>query len=295
VTPRRRVQLVVALVALAVAAGTVGATLLYDDAGGGTRAREGAPPLLLDLLAPGGARERALRRAEALYDRGERKQAGAIFARYPRVLEAEIGSALVRWPRSSTRTLEALVREHPRRAVARLHVGLARYWERDLDGAREAWNEAERVEPDSPAALRAEDLLHPEFARGRPPFLPSFSRASDRRGKELLAGVRAQRLGRPVTARKAFAAAVRVAPNDPEALTAAAVVRFDKDDPAAAFSRLGPLSKRFPGAATVRFHLGLLLLWSGQVREGKRQLGLVKKGPLAVEAKRFLVRLASVK
>ena len=36
------------------------------------------------------------------------------------------------------------------------------------------------------------------------------------------------------------------------------------DDLSASFSRLGPLVKRFPKSQTVRFHLGLLLAWTGQ-------------------------------
>jgi Flp pilus assembly protein TadD len=111
----------------------------------------------------------------------------------------------------------------------------------------------------------------------------------------LFQGVAEQRLGHPVSARRAYDRAARLAPDDPEALTAAAVARFDKNDPAAAFSRIGPLSRRFPRAATVRYHLGLLLLWTGRVREGKRQLRLVEKSPLEMEAKRLLVRLAKVK
>jgi tetratricopeptide (TPR) repeat protein len=313
VSPRTRARLIVVAAAVAAASATVGATLLYDDADGGTRARKGAPPLLLDLGARDDEQAKALRRAESLYDRGRRDEAAAIFERFPRTLEAEAGAALARWPRSSTRALEALAREHPRSAFARLHVGLARYWEGELAAAQEAWREAERVEPDSLSAIRAEDLLHPEFARGRPAFTPSFPlprhlrglplpevvAALERRGHDvrslLYLGVAEQRLGRPVSARKAYDRAARLAPDDPEALTAAAVARFDKDDPAAAFSRIGPLSRRFPGAATVRYHLGLLLLWTGRVREGKRQLGLVKRSPLEMEAKRLLVRLAKVK
>ena len=38
-----------------------------------------------------------------------------------------------------------------------------------------------------------------------------------------------------------------------------------------------PLTRTFPQSASVRFHLGLLLLWSGQVKEAKRQLELVQK------------------
>jgi len=47
--------------------------------------------------------------------------------------------------------------------------------------------------------------------------------------------------------------------------------------------------------SAVRFHLGLALLWIGQVREGERQLRLAAAAepdsPLAKEAKRLLARL----
>ncbi len=50
------------------------------------------------------------------------------------------------------------------------------------------------------------------------------------------------------------------------------MARFDKDDPSAAFSRLGPLGQRYPGAAVVRFHLGLMLLWLRDVEGSRTQL-----------------------
>ena len=112
---------------------------------------------------------------------------------------------------------------------------------------------------------------------------------------KLLYGIALQRLGHPVSARRAFDEAVRLAPADPQAQVAAAVGRFDKTHPERAFSRLGPLSRRYPHASTVRFHLGLLLLWLGEVKAGKRQLRLaasVEPGsPLAREAQLFLQRL----
>jgi predicted Zn-dependent protease len=85
-------------------------------------------------------------------------------------------------------------------------------------------------------------------------------------------------------------------PGDAEAQVAAAVARFDKARPAEAFSRLGPLTRRFPEAATVRFHLGLLLLWSGEVQEAQRQLRLARAAEpgssLAREAERYLAALS---
>ena len=73
-----------------------------------------------------------------------------------------------------------------------------------------------------------------------------------------------------------FQRALNAAPNDPEALTAAAVGLYSKEDPAAAFSRLGPLARRFPHAQTVRFHLGLLLIYFGDVPHARHELALAR-------------------
>ena len=81
-------------------------------------------------------------------------------------------------------------------------------------------------------------------------------------------------------------------PNDVEAQVAGAVGAFDKDTPARAFGRLGPLTRTYPDEPTVRFHLGVLLLWTGRVEGAERQFRLAAKAqpgsPLAREAKRYL-------
>ena len=105
----------------------------------------------------------------------------------------------------------------------------------------------------------SQDLRHPNSPPGLPPFVPSFTRVTSPVESQLLRGAAYQQALRPVSAEREFAAAARAAPDDPEALTAAAVGLYDKDEPALAFSRLGPLARRFPHAQTVRFHLGLLL------------------------------------
>jgi Flp pilus assembly protein TadD len=112
---------------------------------------------------------------------------------------------------------------------------------------------------------------------------------------KILWGIALQRLGKPISAERQFAAAARLAPDDPEALTAAAVGRFTKDDPARAFSRLGPLTRRFPHSTTVRFHLGLLLIWIGDLQGAKHQLSLAQAdgggSGLAREATHLLATL----
>ena len=81
---------------------------------------------------------------------------------------------------------------------------------------------------------------------------------------------------RPVSAEREFEAAVRLAPDDPETRVAAAVGRYDKDAPARAFSRLGPLLRLFPRAQTVRFHLGLLLIYLNEFPQARRELLLAQ-------------------
>lgn len=312
------IALVLSLCAAA-AVVVVGGVLLQKDGDASpatTSARPaGEPPLLLDLGVRTDREARDLRRGEGLVADGQRAQAAAIFERYPST-EGRVGLALARWPEGSVASLRRLADEHPRSALVRLNLGFALFWSGARAQAVEQWRRAERLEPDTLSAVRADDLLHPNTPRGRPVFVPSqpfseriASLPADRQLTELAAaaadggaaaklqyGVVLQRLGRPLSARRAYDEAAALAPNDPEALVAAAVGRYDKDDPAAAFSRLGPLARRFPDAPTVRFHLGLLLLWTGAVDEAKEQLGravaIDPADPLAREAKRFLTRLA---
>jgi len=319
VSPRARVGALVAVAAVAAAGVTIAATMLTAtdetrNASPQPRLRPGAPPIVLDLGVRTDAEARALRRAIALAGKRRRAAAERIFARYGSV-EAQVGRAMASWPQGASR-LEALARDRPRSGAVQLNLGLARFWERDHRGARRAWRAAKRFEPDSTYAVRAGDLLHPEYpVPGLPVFVPSFGlpaaldrlqppaqlryleRRAGRGGvrDRLLYGVALQRLGRPVSARREFAAAAALAPKDVEASTAAAVGRFDKDRPQDAFSRLGPLARQYPRAATIRFHLGLMLLWMGDVGEAKVQFRrAIAADPGSVPAKQaqaFLDRL----
>ena len=303
-----------AALAAVVVAGAAVLSADERDSGAATAAqpqpRKGFPHLELALGVRDDAEARGLRRAAELYNAGHRREAARIFGRYDS-LEAKLGAAFAAWPASKDR-IEQLGALFPRSALVQLHVGIARFWA-GTGGALTAWREARDVEPDTPYAVRADDLIHLDFAPGLPVFVPSFSFSieggtpaaqlagldgdTSLRGR-LLYGVALQRLGRPLSARRAFADALRLAPNDVDALVADAVGRYDKSDPSAAFSRLGPLARRFPRAATVRFHLGVLLLWQRDVQEAKRQLRLAQTSepgsPIAREAGRYLTELAKV-
>jgi tetratricopeptide (TPR) repeat protein len=327
VNARVRVALVVAALAATAAVVVAGAAVLSAEelgsqatAAAPTKPRPGAPPLVLELGVRDDAAARALREASRLYRAGNRERARAIFAR-DESLEAKLGAAFAAWPGTLDR-VEQLGALYPRSALVQLHVGLARFWAGER-GALDAWREARDVEPDTPYAVRAGDLLHTELAPGLPLFQPAtplgppFDGKPPREQLELLRqaanmklegrrglvyrlyyGLALQRLGRPVSARRVYAAAAESYPDDVEALVADAVGRYSKESAVEAFGRLGPLSRRFPEAATVRFHLGLLLLWQGDVTAAKKQLRLARAGSpgarLAQEAGRYLAELAKV-
>jgi tetratricopeptide (TPR) repeat protein len=258
-TPRLRVWLVVATTAVAVAGTTVGVTLATrthvpkEDVAG--------PRFFTDQTAPPG-------------------------------VARDVRDALRAWPSGTVRRLRILAAQHPASALVRFELGLALAFGGAQSDAVAAWREAKRAQPDSPSAVRAEDALHPDTPPGKPPFVPGFTRARTAVERQLAEGVRLQAALRPVSAERAFAAAARLDPQNPEAQVAAAVGLYDKDRPERAFSRLGPLLQRFPEAQTVRFHLGLLLIYLRQFPQARRELALaVAEGPrtrLAKEARVLL-------
>lgn len=313
-TARARIYTTVGGVAVA-AAGAVAAAIVLSAGGNGRAAPapglRGRPPLELDLGVRGDAEAVALRRAAALYAHGNAGAAAPIFARY-HSLDAEAGSAMAAWPDGTLERLGRLASGHPHSSLVPLNLGIALFWAGRKQAALAAWRQAKRAAPDTLSAVRADDLLHPGYNRGLPTFVPSFNPpaalsrlaperqlAALARGRsvrsKLLYGVALQRLGRPLSAERVFAQAAALAPDDAEAQVAAAVGRFDKDHPERAFSRLGPLTQQFPHASTVRFHLGLLLLWLGEVKGGTRQLRLARREgpdtPLGREAALFLQKL----
>ncbi len=320
----RRARVLVGLAAAAAAAVVVGVAVLQGEDGSApatTQAERPAPPLELGLLARSDGEAEALREAEQLFDDGDRAAAGARFeellAANPESVEAAVGAAIASWPEGTAEELETLAAEWPASGVVQLHLGLARLAGGDEEGARAAWREAEQVEPDSPAALRAEDLLNPQFAPGRPPFvapleappeleglspeeqLAELERQAEAGGvaERLVYGIALQRVGRPVSASAAFGSALEADPGSLPAKVADAIGRFDKDDPSQAFSRLGPLADADEDGV-VRYHLGLALSWLGQVEEAIRQLRLAREadpdGFYGREAERLLDRLEDV-
>jgi tetratricopeptide (TPR) repeat protein len=241
----------------------------------------------------------ALRRGEFLYEEGDqdgaRERFDTVLAADPDSLEAAVGVAYADWPDGTLEELEALVLRFPGSAVVRLNLGLVRLALGDLDAAREEWREAEKGEPDAPAALKAEDLLNPQSPPGRPQFfLTGFPdeaagltigqriealrrRAQDGEARDwLFLGSTLEQAGRRVSAQRAYDRALELEPESLDAQVARTVARFDKDDPSVAFSALGPLASRNPDAPVVRFHLGLMLLWLPDLDGAREQLAAAR-------------------
>ena len=263
-SPRARIYTLVALSAAAAAAVIVGLTALTaNHPPKPLGPRPGKPPFAADWTAP-------------------------------RALAREVRAAVGSVPR-----LRALANRHRASSFVRLNLGLALFWQRDDAGALAAWKQAKRVQPDTPSAVRAGDLLHPNSPRGLPQFQPSFARATTPVQRRLVRGIRFQQSGRPLSAEREFAAAAALASGDPDAQVAAAVGLYDKDRPAVAFGRLGPLVRRFPHVQTVRFHLGLLSIWLGAFAQARRELRFAlaenPQSGFAREARLLLKRLENVR
>ena len=225
--------LVVGLVSIAAAAAVVAITAATSEdapgtAASGPQARPGAPPLSLDLGVRTDREAVDLREAIRLYDEGKRAAAEQLFARHGS-LEARIGDSFSRWPDGTLARLTQLSGLHPKSAAVQLNLGIARFWAGE-DGAKEAWQSAATLEPDTAYAVTAGNLLHPEFARNLPVFVPTAEvpaavRAACRRpprlallrrrasdgsvADKLFYGVALQRLGKQRSAEKVYAAAAR--------------------------------------------------------------------------------------
>ena len=318
-SPRTRIRLIVGGFALVAAAVVAGVALI----GRGDGSPDEKPPVLeLSVLLGDDSEAQALRAAERANDSGQTEDARAQFAAllrdHPESLEAAVGAAVAAWPDGTLQRLRELEASHPDSALVHLHLGLALYAQGQQDEAASEWREAVGVEPDSQSAVRAGDVLHPDMAPGLPSFFTTLKPPPGLTGKspqeqldELEAAARRWR-SRPVDpmARRCSGSASRsrrvppstarssFAPDRLDAKVAAAVGRFDKDDPRPRFSRRGPLARDHPNSALVRFHLGILLLWIRDIEDARAQLekaaATMPASLYSREAKSLLSRLESI-
>jgi tetratricopeptide (TPR) repeat protein len=200
---------------------------------------------------------------------------------------AAVRSSLAQSPKAAAHALEPLALRNPRDPVVQFNFGTVLFCAGYIADAEQAFRAAKTGGYDTFYELQADAVLHPQFFdQGHPIFEPQ--------GKDplLLQGVLLQRRGKQHSAEKLYARAARLHPDEDEAQVAAAVGRFDEDNLSASFSRLGPLVKRFPKSQSVRYHLGLLLAWTGQRSQAAAEFRLARAlGPtttLGKEANVFL-------
>ena len=306
-SPRARVLAIVALAVAVAVAGIVGITLLQTRGGSTTapgavaKPRAGRPPLWFEFGARKDREALDLTRAADLLNKGKTAGAEAIFARY-RSLQAQLGEAFAHWPKTGLDDVKRIVASHPG-PVAQLHLGYAYLWAGRNADALAALQRVETQYADSPEAVQAENVLYAGQMPDGLPFIvtpialpravtPStlLQLAHDAKRADVQAKLRyglvLWRLWRRVSAERQFAAAAKLAPRDPTARTLAAVGAFTKRQPVRAFGLLGPLTGAFPKAAVVRFHLGVLLIWTKKVDKGLAQFQLaVADEPGSIYAK----------
>jgi tetratricopeptide (TPR) repeat protein len=255
-SPRVRLWLGVAVVALVAAGAVVGVTLATRQTPEQPQAQEGKPPLGRNLPTPAAAQIRA---------------------------------AFTAWPKGSLRTMQKLDREYPKDRVVQFYVGVALLWAGYGADAVAPLERAKKLGRDTVWEVQADDWLHPDLFSGYPIFHPIGNDPLLARGSQL------QQQGHQHSALRLFERAARRSPESDEAQVAAAVARFDKDDVTPAFSHLGPLTRRFPKSQSVRYYLGLLLAWTGQRDEACAQftktVSLGAKTELGTGAGAFLERV----
>ena len=247
-SPAARVRVLVGAAAVAAAAVVLGVVLATRQAPSQPKSR--CPGTASPLIVPGVDTSRA----------------------------AAVRAAFALRGRQAALALEPVAQAAPNDAVVQFNYGVALFCAGYVDEAAQAFRTAKSAGRDTLYEMRADEVLHPQYFTPNDGLYPVFQQT--RPNRLLTQGVLLQRQGHQHSAERVYARAARLQPDDDEAQVAAAVGRFDEDNLAASFSRLGPLVKRFPHSQSVRFHLGLLLAWTGQRAEAVRQFQLARRlGP----------------
>jgi predicted Zn-dependent protease len=203
---------------------------------------------------------------------------------------AAVRQALAKPAPAAARELEQVELRAPKDPVVQFNYGVVLFCAGYLNEASQAFRAAKTAGRDTYYEMRADEILHPQYFAPADGLYPLFEPA----GKLplLLRGLQLQRQGHQHSAERVYARAARENPKLAEAQVAAAVARFDEDDLSASFSRLGPLVERFPHSQSVRYHLGLLLAWTGQRKQAVVEFRLARSlGPatkLGKESAAFL-------
>ena len=135
---------------------------------------------------------------------------------------------------------------------------------------------------------RADDLAHPNAPPGLPPFVPSFSQPTSAAQTHLLRGAAFQQALSSLSPPSASSGGRCRGAERPRGADGRGRRSLRQGPSRARLSRgSGRSSKRFPKAQTVRFHLGLLLIYFGDLPSARRELTLARaQGPTTPLGKR---------
>jgi predicted Zn-dependent protease len=188
--------------------------------------------------------------------------------------DSAVRAAFAHSPKAAAQILEPISQRAPKDPVVQFNFGTALFCAGYGVNAEQAYRQAKKAGYDTYYEMRADQILHPQFFQPEDGLYPIFQ--PQHPTPLLIQGVLMQRRGREHSAEKLYARAARLQPDNDEAQVAAAVGRFNEDDLSASFSRLGPLVKRFPHSQSVRYHLGLLLAWTGQREQAIKEFRLAQ-------------------
>lgn len=218
------------------------------------------------------------------------RPAALIVPGVPSAHVAAVRAALARQPKAAAQALEPIAQQAPKDPVVQFNFGTALFCAGYVADAEQAYRQAKKAGYDTYYEMRADEILHLQYFQPEDGLYPIFQ--PQHPDPLLIQGVVLQRRGKQHSAEKLYAQAARLQPENDEAQVAAAVGRFNEDDLSAAFSRLGPLVKRFPRSQSVRYHLGLLLAWTGQrdqaIKEFRLAQALNSRSTLGKQSSAFL-------
>ena len=187
---------------------------------------------------------------------------------------AAVRAALKEPAKEAAQKLEPLARIATDDPVVQFNYGSVLFCAGYLNEAEQAYLAAKKAGRNTYYEMKSDVILHPQFLQPDDGLYPRPELQT--RDPLLIQGLFLQRQGHQHSAEKLYAKAARLHPNDDQAQVAAAYGLFDESNLVPAFSHLGPLVKRFPQSQTVRFHLGLLLAYTGQRAEALKQFRLAR-------------------
>jgi len=207
---------------------------------------------------------------------------------------AAVRAAFRHPPKEAAQQLEALARTATGDPVVQYNYGSALACAGFVDEAAQAYLAAKKAGRNTFYEMKSDVILHPQYLQPSDGLYPVPElRTND---PLLIQGQLLQRQGHQHSAEQLYAKAARLHPNDDQAAVAAAVGLFDESNLVPAFSHLGPLIRRFPRSQSVRFHLGLLLAWTGQRQQAVKEFkDAVALGPTTVLGKQAAAFLSQVR